>query len=452
MLNSTTGLASYQWYINGTPVATGGTTSTLTANATGLYYVLVKNSTGCQNTSAPTSVQVNALPVATTIPTGNTAVCQGSTTTLATSNDTNNTYQWYRGTTAIVGAISNTYLTGVAGTYTVRVTNKVTGCIGTSPNIVLAVNTPPVATASAAGPTTICQDDSVILSTLNAAGLVYQWKYNGNDIVGALGNTYAAKLAGNYTVAVSNATNCTTISNPILITINPRPAAFITYNSPLEFCEGSAVVLVANSTPGLTYQWLLNNIPLGNTTNTNISSTSGVYSLKVTNNFSCVTTSDPVNITVYPAPVPSIIQANGTLSTTQAYSSYQWFFNNNALGGATNPTLPFTENGAYKVRVIDANGCEGTSNQWFINNVGITSTAIGRSIHVYPNPTNGIVHIDATVKVKVILRDVTGKAVIEASNVKEIDLGDVANGMYLLYISDLDGRLLKAEKVTKTNN
>ena len=27
-----------------------------------------------------------------------------------------------------------------------------------------------------------------------------------------------------------------------------------------------------------------------------------------------------------------------------------------------------------------------------------------------------------------------------------------ANGMYLLYISDMDGQLLRAEKVTKTNN
>jgi len=41
--------------------------------------------------------------------------------------------------------------------------------------------------------------------------------------------------------------------------------------------------------------------------------------------------------------------------------------------------------------------------------------------------------------------------VLEATDVKEINLGDIANGMYLLYISDLDGQLLRAEKVTKTN-
>jgi hypothetical protein len=62
-----------------------------------------------------------------------------------------------------------------------------------------------------------------------------------------------------------------------------------------------------------------------------------------------------------------------------------------------------------------------------------------------------VVKIESAVKVKVALRDVTGKVVLEASEVKEIDLGDVANGTYLLYISDMDGHLLRAEKVTKTN-
>ena len=84
-------------------------------------------------------------------------------------------------------------------------------------------------------------------------------------------------------------------------------------------------------------------------------------------------------------------------------------------------------------------------------NVGITNPALGNSIKVYPNPTTGVLNIDARVRVKVALRDVTGKALIEESDVKTIDMGDVANGVYLLYISDMDGHLLRAEKVTKTN-
>jgi hypothetical protein len=452
VLNATTGFGTtYVWKRGGTPIPGAPNTANYTANTTGVYTVTVTNGNNCSNTSPSTAVQVNALPNVTTIPTGNAAVCQGYTTALTVPADTAHTYQWYNGVNPIANAVLNTYTTGVAGNYTVRVTNTVTGCIATSAPIILSVNTPPIATASAVGSTTICQDDSVRLNAPTGAGLVYQWKYNGNDIVGAIGSTYYAKLGGRYTVAVSNATNCVTLSNSLVITVNPRPAAYITYNTPLEFCEGSAVVLVANAGAGLTYQWYLDGTPTSNTTDVNISSVSGLYSLRVTNSFGCSTNSTELDVTVYPAPVPVITRTNSTLETAQPYVSYQWFFNNVSIGGATNQSYTFTENGAYKVRVTDANGCEGYSNLYFINNVGIVSTAAGRSIRVYPNPTSGIVHIDASVKVKVVLRDVTGKSVLSATDVKEIDLGDVANGMYLLYISDMDGHLLRAEKVTKTN-
>jgi hypothetical protein len=396
---------------------------------------------------------VNALPNVTTVPTGNSAVCQGYTTVLSAPTGPSQTYQWYNGTTAIAGATSNTYTTGTAGTYTVRITNTVTGCFATSANIVLTVNTPPPAVAAATGNTTICQDDSVKLSANTGTGFTYQWKLNGNDILGPEGSNavYYAKVAGRYTVAVSNATNCTTLSNSIVITVNPRPAAYITYNTPLEFCEGSAVVLVANPGTGLTYQWFMDGVSNGNTSNINISSVSGQYALKVTNSFGCSTNSDNLDVTVYPTPVPVIVRTGTTLQTAQPYTSYQWFFNNAAIGGATSDSYVFTQNGAYKVRVVDVNGCEGFSNQFFVNNVGISQTAVGKSIRVYPNPTTGIVNIDAKVKIRAVLRDVAGKSVLDVSDVKQIDLGDVANGMYLLYISDMEGKLLKAEKITKTD-
>jgi hypothetical protein len=451
VLNASAGFGTYTWKRNGITVSTG-TVSSYTANSTGLYSVSVSSTNGCGNTSATTSVQVNALPNVNTIPTGSATVCQGLTTTFTVPSDTVTTYQWYNGTTAISNATANTYTTGTAGTYTVKVTNTVTGCVATSANIVLAVTTPPVATATAVGATTFCQDDSVRINAPTGSNLTYQWKFNGNDIVGATSDNYYAKLAGRYTVAVSSAAGCTTLSNSILVTVNPRPASYITYNTPLEFCEGSAVVLVANPGTGLTYQWIVDGTPTTNTTNVNISATSGLYGLKVTNTYGCSTMSQILNVTVYPAPVPSIARTGTTLQTTQSYTSYQWFFNNTAIGGATNGTYTFTSNGAYKVRVVDANGCEGYSNQFFVNNVGITPSAAGRSIRVYPNPNYGVLHIEASVKIKVVLRDVTGKSVLEGSEVKEIDLGDVANGTYLLYISDMDGRLLRAEKVTKTNN
>ena len=138
------------------------------------------------------------------------------------------------------------------------------------------------------------------------------------------------------------------------------------------------------------------------------------------------------------------------MQTSQPYTSYQWFYNKDGIGGATSGSYTFTQNGAYNVTVTDQYGCEGTSSLFFVNNVGVNPLAGGASIRVYPNPTSNILHIDATMAVKAVLRDVTGKAVIEGTNVKEMNLGDIASGMYLLYISDMEGHLLKAEKVTKS--
>jgi hypothetical protein len=102
--------------------------------------------------------------------------------------------------------------------------------------------------------------------------------------------------------------------------------------------------------------------------------------------------------------------------------------------------------------VTDSNGCENFSTLIFIQNVGIIPTAVSAAIKVFPNPTSGILHIDAPVKVKLNLRDVTGKTVAEDEAVKEMDITKVANGMYLLYISDMNGKTLRIDKVTKTDN
>jgi len=76
------------------------------------------------------------------------------------------------------------------------------------------------------------------------------------------------------------------------------------------------------------------------------------------------------------------------------------FLNNNAIGGATNQTFVATTNGAYKVRVIDANGCEGYSELEFVQNVGVTPTAISAAIKVFPNPTTGLLKIEAPVSIR----------------------------------------------------
>jgi len=430
---------------------TGANQGCYTTGTAGSYTVTVTDANGCQNTSTPVAVVVNPLPTVTTTPAGPQNICSGSSLTICTSTSATLTPVWNNAAGPITGANQGCYTTGTAGSYTVKLTNTVTGCSATSAPVVLTVSAPPTATANRVGPATICQGDSSRIRANQGSGLSYQWSYNGTPLAGAVDSIYYAKQQGTYTVTVSNG-SCPATSTGVTINVNPAPAAFITYGTPVNFCEGSAVALTANIGNGLTYMWYVNDTVSGNSSTTYVATTTGVYKLQTTNGFNCSTYSDTLHVTVNPAPKPVIVRTDVTMTTAQTYAKYQWFLNNNAIGGATAQSYVATQNGAYKVHVTDGNGCEGESKLEFIQNVGVTPTAVSAAIKVYPNPTTGLLKIDAPVKVQLVLRDVTGKAVIEESEVKQIDLTSVASGMYLLYISDMNGKLLRVDKVTKNAN
>ncbi|MBS1630199.1 MAG: hypothetical protein JST27_09095 [Bacteroidetes bacterium] len=448
-----TGFVSYQWKVGGVNVATGGSSACYSASATGNYTVSVTDNNGCSNTSVPVGVLVNPLPVVTTSPTDTITICGGTTTTISGSpcNNTTYSYMWRNLTGYIGGATSCNYTTGTPGVYRLKVTDNLTGCADSSKAVTVITTTPPPATATRVGAATICDGDSSLLNANTGTGLSYQWNYNGSPIAGATAGSYYAKAQGSYTVTVSLGT-CSSTSAAVSISVNPAPASYITYNTPLQFCEGSAVALNANIGTGITYLWYLNDTPTTNNSTLYVAMATGVYSLRTTNSLGCSSFSDTLHVTVWPAPHPTLSTTDVTMTTTQTYASYQWFLNNVAIGGATSQSYTATENGAYKVRVIDSNGCEGYSDLKFIQNVGITPTATSLAIKVYPNPTTGILKIDAPVKVKLALHDVTGKVVAEAVDVKQLDISRVANGTYLLFIYDMNGNAMRIDKVTKTAN
>jgi len=98
-------------------------------------------------------------------------------------------------------------------------------------------------------------------------------------------------------------------------------------------------------------------------------------------------------ITVYNNPAPqSIIQQGDSLIANSGSVSYQWYYNGNAISGATDYVFVSVEDGNYNVIVTDINGCEVEA---AINNVEtkIHSPSGNSSFTVFPNPAGNFLNV-----------------------------------------------------------
>ncbi|XZF14037.1 T9SS type A sorting domain-containing protein [Chitinophagaceae bacterium MMS25-I14] len=440
--NSGTGF-TYQWNLNGNPIS-GATNQAWFAAVSGSYTVTVNN--GCSATSTARVVTVLATPTATITPAGPTSFCIGGSVILNANTGTGLTYRWFNGATQV--GTGSSYTATTSGSYTVRVTNT-NGCNTTSSAVVVTVFALPVAVITPLTSTVICQGETATLSAGTGTGLTYQWFNNSVAIAGATNNTLTTGAAGNYTVRITNANGCVATSASVLIEVVQLPGATITYTTPLNFCNGNSVVLSANTGTGFTYQWNHDGTPVAGATNaTYTATTAGNYTVDVRNSNGCLSTSAAVTVTVYMLSTP-IISRNGAVLSSTGYAAYQWYLNGTAIPGATNASYTVTQNGYYTVEGTDANGCVNMSAiaQW--PNLGVGNTAGGKDLKIYPNPTTSILYIDAPVTVDVSVSSLDGKELIYQKEAKQIDLGNLADGVYMLKILDQNKVVLKIEKLIK---
>ena len=323
----------------------GLTTPTITATASGNYSVVVTSSAGCSATATAVSVTVNALPLAAISNVGPTTFCQGGSVTLIATPGTSYLWSGNNATTQ-----SNAILT--SGNYTVTVMNAA-GCTATSTPTTVIVNPLPVATITPSGATTFCQGGNVVLTAGPATGVTYLWSN------GLTTPTITATASGNYSVVVTSSAGCSATATAVTVTVNALPLAAISTIGATTFCQGGSVTLMA--TPGTSYLWSGS----GATTQSISVTTSGNYTVTVTNAAGCSVTSAPVAVTVNALPAAPIVVASGptaicpsgsvTLTAPAGFTTYSW---NN---GATSASITVNIAGNYKVTVTNANGCSATS-------------------------------------------------------------------------------------------
>ena len=317
----------------------GETTSSITVTTSGNYSVVVTNANGCSASSSATSVIVNPLPTATITANGNTTFCQGGSVTLTSSGGS--FYSWSDGeTTSSITVISS-------GNYSVVVTNA-NGCSASSSATSVTVNPLPTATITPSGNTTFCQGGSVTLAS--SGGSFYSW----SD--GETTSSITVASSGNYSVVVTNANGCSASSSSTSVTVYPLPTVTITPSGNTTFCQGGSVTLTSSG--GSFYSW-----SDGETTSSIIVTSSGNYSVVVTDVNGCSASSSSTSIIVNPSPRPAITGPSIVCGTTQialsagAFSSYHWSTN------ATTDSITVSSSGIYSVTVSNSFGCTGTASK-----------------------------------------------------------------------------------------
>ncbi len=329
VLLTASGGGNYSW-------STGDTTASILVNAAGTYSVSVSGACGAD--TAQQMIVVLQPPAAALTASGPLTFCTGGNVVLTASGGGN--YSWSTGDTTASILVSAT------GTYSVLVTNA---CGSSTAQLQVNVLPLPVASIAASSPVTFCPGDSVTFSA--SGGTSYLWS------TGSTLGSITATAAGNYFVIATNSCGSDTAYQQV--TILPLPVAQVTGGGTL--CPGDQAVLMASG--GTSFMW-----STGATTSSITVTTSGTYSVVVTNSCGNDTTQTSVQQSSVQAvfsaspvsggvPLPVIFTDN----SVNAFSWY-WDFGDGNTSTGSNPSHTYQSGGIYTVTLVvtNADGCTDT--------------------------------------------------------------------------------------------
>ncbi|UUV21341.1 choice-of-anchor L domain-containing protein [Paenimyroides aestuarii] len=178
--------------------------------------------------------------------------------------------------------------------------------------------------------------------------------------------------------------------------------------SNIKKCEATQVIKASVLATNATYKWFLNNVQIPGAISDSYTVTqTGTYSVEVTvPSSTCVSTASitvdngtvppldltDINGTILPSNLLLCETVNTTLkvTTSAANPTYQWYFNNTIISGATQSTYTATQIGNYSVKVASSNfDCPATA----AVDVNITTLVLNTPVTLQGcSPTNTAVY------------------------------------------------------------
>ncbi len=418
------------WSTSDASLATIGSTGIATGVSMGVVDVVYTLGSGC---AALWTLTVNPIaPIA-----GRDSVCIGSTGYL-TNIVGGGTWSSTNLSVATI-SIDSGLVYGVNPGFTTISYILPTGCnVARSIRI---IDLPPAIT----GTRQVCPGQTITLSNSLGGGT---WSSSNPAVatvllnVGVVTGVYPDTTHINYTIKPGCVVSA-------LVTVNPLPERI---QGDSVICPGILDTLTDASPGGL---WSTTTPSLGTIDRNGVltSIQGGTAVINYTLPTGCATSK---NIQIYPGPNPSITYdwVTNTFYTDLGYPGYQWYDSIQGLiPGATSPSCAALYTQYYWVVVTDTNGCKGPSNKIHfdvivIHEVGVKQVSAS-DLKVYPNPSTGIVNIEAPVKVKAVVTGVEGKILLEQDDAKRIDIGNLANGLYMITLYDESGHSLLVQKLIK---
>ena len=141
---------------------------------------------------------------------------------------------------------------------------------------------------------------------------------------------------------------------PATVTVNALPAVpTITAGGPLTFCTGGSVILTSSA--GASYLW-----STGATTASITVTTTGNYTVQVTNTAGCNWFFSNLSVTVNPVPAAPTITAGGPLTLLQGECNLNFQRRDHLfmVDRCNNSSISHDYFGSYTVQVTNAAGCQ----------------------------------------------------------------------------------------------
>jgi hypothetical protein len=444
------------WSSSNIAIATVGSASGIvtgiTSGTVAISYT-VTNSFGC-SAAATISNTVNAAPVVAAI-SGITNECVGSFAAL-TNVTPGGVWSSSNPSIATVGAGTGLVSGISAGVVTISYTVAGIGCSGFAA-VSDTVNTVPVATPVTGTPY-VCLGGTTTLACASFGGV---WS-SSNTAVATISSTgvVSGVSTGSATIYYTVANSCGTMIDSVLVAVQVAPVAG-TISGPSGVCQGAAITLTDAAPGGV---WSVTNTRATVAAGVVTGVTAGIDTVKYTVTNACGSAVASKAVAVSALPYPGIINGYTSvceglaITLTETVAGGSWSTSNGAIASVAGGLVSGISVGTATISYGVTNSC-GT--RYATHAVGVVpastcNTMVGGApsavpeIALYPNPAAELLHIDAPLKLNVQVFSIDGKLVIEQAHATDINVSQLADGVYLIKLFDDNKLLLKTSRFSKT--